>query len=396
MLLSEVPNSFLYPKIHVLHKSWSTFKVCGYTGLVLAILLTMTLVNYQGLSLWVMIGIIVIAVLTFLGMVMVTKVTTGEEQIIYYHHQIAVMIVAVVFLKMLNQPILTYLDITILGVGIFLVCGRIGCLMVGCCHGRPSKWGVCYRKEHMDAGFTPYYVGVRLFPIQVVESLWVLGIVLIGILFVLGGRAPGYVLAWYVIAYGIGRFCFEFARGDPARPYLWGFSEAQWTSIILICAVVWAELAGSFTFHLWHIVATAGIVLTMITVALIRRFRPTVKHKLLNPHHIREVAEAIEYISGRAAKRAIFPWGNTVPAVIPMSCTSLGIQISSGKIEDAEVSVEHYAFSSQKETMTEKTAKILADLIIQLRHSACARELITQNRGIFHLLIRPLPAGRPK
>jgi hypothetical protein len=200
-------------------------------------------------------------------------------------------------------------------------------------------------------------------------------------------------MAWYVITYSIGRFCFEFARGDPDRPYLWGFSEAQWTSVILMCAVDWAELAGSFTFHLWHIITTAGIVLIMIAVALIRRLRRTAKHKLLNPGHIREVAEAIEYVSSRAAKKTISPTANAAPSVIPMSCTSLDIQISAGKIKDAETSIEHYALSSQRQIMTEKTAKILADLIIKLKHASCSKELITYNQGIFHLLIRPLTAG---
>lgn len=380
-------------EIRLFNRNLFAYQVCGYTGLVLCILLTMTLAAYSGLSLSIMAGVIGVAILAFLGLVMATKIITGEERIIYYHHQIAVMVMAALFLNILSQPVLVYLDMMILGVGVFLIFGRIGCLMVGCCHGRPSKWGVCYRKEHVDAGFTPHYVGVRLFPVQVVESLWVFGIVLAGILFVLGGRAPGYVLAWYVIAYGIGRFCFEFARGDPERSYYWGFSEAQWISIILMCAVVWMELAGILTFHLWYVIANVGVMLTMIAVAVIRRFRPTARHKFLNPHHIREVAEAIEYVSGKAEQRAIFSRGNTVKVVVPMSCTSLGIRISSGKIKDAQVLVDHYCFSSQKETMTEKTAKILADLIIQLRHSSCTRELITQNQGIFHLLIRPITTG---
>jgi hypothetical protein len=392
-LFNDYLDKLVRPEVRLFNRHLFTYQVCGYTGLVLAILLAMTLAAYSGLSLSIMAGVIGVAMLTFLGLAMVTKIITGEERIIYYHHQIAVIVMAAVFLNILSQPVLVYLDMMILGVGVFLVVGRIGCFMVGCCHGRPYKWGVRYRKEHVDAGFTPYYVGVRLFPIQAVESLWVLGVVLTGILFVLGGRPPGQTLAWYIITYSIGRFCFEFARGDPERTYCWGFSEAQWTSVILMCAVVWAEVAGTLIFHTWHIIVTAVIVLTIIAVALIRRFRPTAKHKLLNPHHIQEVAEAVEQVSGMAIERIFFYRENAVPEVIPMSCTSLGIQISSGKIEDAEMSIDHYAFSSQKETMTEKTAEIIADLIIQLRHSSCSRKLITKNRGIFHLLIRPLTAG---
>jgi prolipoprotein diacylglyceryltransferase len=55
-----------------------------------------------------------------------------------------VMLVAAAFLWLLHEhePIIPYLDVTILVIGIFLVCGRIGCLMVGCCHGKPHRWGV--------------------------------------------------------------------------------------------------------------------------------------------------------------------------------------------------------------------------------------------------------------
>lgn len=107
-----------------------------------------------------------VAVIIFLGMVMATKIITGEERLSYCDHEIVIMVVAALFLWLTHQPILFYLDITILGIGTFLFCGRIGCLMVGCCHGRPYHWGVCYRPEHAAVGFPPYYVGVRLFPIQ--------------------------------------------------------------------------------------------------------------------------------------------------------------------------------------------------------------------------------------
>jgi hypothetical protein len=141
----------------------------------------MSLVTYLGLSPLVLVWLVLTAVLTFLALAMVTKIITGEENLIYYHHEIAVMVVAACLLNLLYQPVLPYLDITILGLGTFLAFGRVGCLMVGCCHGRPHGRGVCYRAEHAAAGFTPYLVGVRLFPIQAVESVWVFSIVVVGV-----------------------------------------------------------------------------------------------------------------------------------------------------------------------------------------------------------------------
>lgn len=395
-LLNSYLDQLIRPEMPIFHKSLSAFQVCGYAGLALAIMLTMILTTFLGLSPWVMIGVIGIAMLTFLGLAAATKIITGEEQLIYYHHEIAIMITAAIFLKMTNQQVLPYLDVTILGIGIFLVCGRLGCLMVGCCHGRPHKWGVCYRKEHADAGFTTYYVSVRLFPIQAVESFWVLFLVIVGGVLVLGKHSPGEALAWYVITYDIGRFCFEFVRGDPDRPYHWGFSEAQWTSVILMCAVVWAELTGTLSFHTWHIITTAAIILTMIAVASARRLRQTVRHKLLNPRHVREIAEAIEQVSGAAVERTIFSSGNLVPEVIHMGCTSLGIQISAGQIKKSKTSIDHYALSFKNGTMTEEIAATLADLIIELKGLSGSKKLVTHNRGVFHVLIHPQTAGGGK
>ena len=359
----------------------------------MAVILAMTLAILLDLSLGVIGGITSIAMLTFLALAMVTKIITGEEQLIYYHHEIAILIAAAVFLKMIDQPLLPYLDITILGIGTFLVCGRLGCLMGGCCHGRPHRWGVCYREEHANAGFTHYYVGVRLFPIQAVESVWVLMLVIVGSIIFLDRRAPGEALAWYVIAYDIGRFCFEFFRGDPNRPYHWGFSEAQWVSVILMCAVVWAELSGALIMHNWHIVAAAAMILVMIAIAVARRIRRTERHKLLNPRHVREIAEAINQVSGAAADKVLVSDGNPIPEAIPVGCTSLGIQISAGKIKDTGASIDHYALSSKAGTMSKEIAGILADLIIQLKHPSSPKKLIDHNRGVFHLLIQAQTAG---
>src|SRR2546430_14420306 len=279
-LLNSRLDRLVRPDISILRRTWPSFQVCGYTGLALAILLAMTLVIYQHLSPLIMLGIILAAVLTFFAQAIITKIILGEEDLVYYRHEIAVMAVATLLLWLLRQPILPYLDATLLGVGIFLACGRIGCLMVGCCHGRPHSWGVCYRQEHAAAGFEQCYVGVRLFPSQALESLWVSGIVLVGSFLVLSNHQPGTALAWYIITYDIGRFSFEFMRGDADRPYLWGFSEAQWVSIMLMCVLVLAELSGILPFHSWHLVATVCVAVTMIVVALRRRLRKTLMYEL--------------------------------------------------------------------------------------------------------------------
>src|SRR5262245_6870292 len=107
VLLHKMFNTYLdklvRPAVPVLRRSLSAFLVCGVSGLGLAILVTMILIMYLGLSPLVMAGLVVEAVIVFFGLVMATKIITGEEKIIYYHHEIAVMVVAALFLWLLNQ-----------------------------------------------------------------------------------------------------------------------------------------------------------------------------------------------------------------------------------------------------------------------------------------------------
>ncbi|MCI0392744.1 MAG: prolipoprotein diacylglyceryl transferase [Acidobacteria bacterium] len=378
------------PEILCIRRPWHSFRLCGYAGLALAILMAMGFMTYRGLSPWIMAGIVMAAVLTFFGLVMATKIITGEERIIYYHHEIAVMVVAAVLLWLLGRPILPYLDLTILSIGIFLVCGRIGCFMVGCCHGRPSGFGICYREEHAAAGFTHYLVGVRLFPIQAVESCWVFCIVLVGGALVLRGRPPGEALAWYIVTYDLGRFCFEFMRGDPDRPYYRGFSQPQWISLILMVGVAWAEFFGILPFHTWHIGATIVLAVTMIAISVKRYLQKTAKYHLLHARHIREVAEAIILASNLEAHNAIVFGRDSAPVNIHLGYTSLGIQISSGEISGAAGVIGHYALSCRNGALSEEAARTLSKLILQLKRASGSMEFIKGNRGVFHLLIRPL------
>ena len=387
MLLTEVLNNNLdrlaRPEIYTYRRSWPAFQVCGYTGLALAILLSMTLVIYQHLSPFIMLGIILVAVLTFFAQAILTKLLIGEEELVYYRHEIAVIAIATLFLWIVRQPILPYLDATLIGVGIFLACGRVGCLMVGCCHGRPHSWGVCYRQEHATAGFESCYVGVRLFPSQVIESFWVFSIVLVGSLLVLSNHQPGTALAWYVVTYDLGRFNFEFMRGDGERPYLWGFSEAQWISMTLMCLIVVAELYGILPFQLWHALATLCVVSTMTVVAVRRRLQKTPVHQLLHPHHIKEVAEVLQHEI------------DITSMDLDVRRTSLAIQLSAGMIKGETGDIRHYTLSQQQGDMTEETSKILAKLIVQLKHPFNSYKVIKGRQGIYHLLIDASQESEP-
>ena len=381
-------DRWVAPEIRLLGRSVCAFRACGYTGLTSAFLVAAGLVICQGLSLLVLTYITLGACLTFLLLAAATKVVTGEEQLIYYHHEVAIVSVSALLLRVLHQPALPYLDVTILGLGMFLACGRVGCLMVGCCHGRPSEWGIRYRAEHAAAGFPHYLVGVRLFPIQAVESLAVFCTVIVGSVFVLKGDPPGTALAWYVAAYGSARFCFEFARGDTDRPYLRGFSEAQWTSMLLMTGVLWAELIGFLPFQVWHFWVGATLIVIMLGVTVCRRFTSTSKYRLLHPRHVEEVANTLQALSDGSTLSGSARLHKASGAPMRVVRTSLGIQMSSSRIRIDRTWINQYCLSRETGTLTEDSAKVLARLVLQLRHLCGAHELIKGQWNVFHLLVR--------
>src|SRR4026207_1469093 len=164
--LNTTFDKLVRPAFNFGGRSWSCFQVFGGLGLVSAVLLTLTLTRLNGLSLAVVSVMIVADVVAFLALIMVTKIILGDERLTYCHHEVVLLVVTSLLAWLLAAPVLSFLDISILGLGLGLMCGRVGCLMVGCCHGRPSRWGVRYGPEHVAAGFSPYYAITRFLPIQ--------------------------------------------------------------------------------------------------------------------------------------------------------------------------------------------------------------------------------------
>lgn len=358
----------------------AAFHLCGALGLALAIALSQLLVVARSLSPWIMALISLVAVLTLFALALLALLLRGDEQLVFYQHAIAVLLVTTLLLWLLGQPVLAYLDITLLGIGLFQACGRVGCLMAGCCHGRPSRWGVRYRLAHAQAGFTRLYVGVRLFPIQALEALGVAAIVAFGSLLVLRGSPAGTALTWYVVLYDLGRFCLEFGRADLGRPYIAGFSEGQWTALLLLAVLVGAEWLGLLPLHLWHAAALAALILAMLALSAQRRLRPLATARLLHPQHLYEIAQIVAQLSGGERQR------EEPASEVLIGATSLGILISSSTIAGSG-SIAHYTLSWQRGIMPAEAARVVATLIRRLRDPVGRDELINANQRVFHLLI---------
>jgi hypothetical protein len=315
-----------------------------------------------------------------LALVLVHDLWNHRGGYTFYHHQLAALAVSAAFLALLGQPLLPTLDLVAVGSAAAVATGRVGCLAAGCCHGRPHGWGICYGQAHVAAGFPRYLAGVRLVPVQAIESLWVAAIVVVGSILALRNPPPGSVLAWYVVAYGLGRFAFEFLRGDAARPYWHGVSEAQWTSLLAVACVTGAEWAGWLPFRAWHAAALVVMLSAVAYLALIRRPSPA----LLSARHIAEVARALAAAEAAAAGP---------PGKVQVAHTSLGIQLSASLPPASSSQVLHVALSARDGSLTGAAARALSRLIVQLEPASADWQLLGGERGVFHLLLTRTPGG---
>lgn len=208
------------------------YHLIGWVGFLCGVALNFYLANRLGYSLRIVAGYCGLTIVTFYSYAMITKIVKGYEELIYYRHEIAALVVTAIYLNSIDgveQPAL-YLDMYILGLGLFLVFGRIGCFLSGCCYGKPHR---CGKTQPAERGYPAYLKGVPLLPTQLLESAGVLVVVIAGVYMLLDGHQPGEALLWHVFAYGSGRFILEYFRGDE-RNYILGLSEAQWTTLALV------------------------------------------------------------------------------------------------------------------------------------------------------------------
>lgn len=114
------------------------------------------------------------------------------------------------------------------------ICGRMRCLVQGCCHGRqaPPHIGICYahprsRVRHVDglAG-TP----IHPTPLYSILSNVVIGLLLARLCSV--HAAPVLIGGLYLMFNAISRFVEESYRGEPQTPIVLGLRVYQWTAVI--------------------------------------------------------------------------------------------------------------------------------------------------------------------
>jgi phosphatidylglycerol:prolipoprotein diacylglycerol transferase len=154
---------------------------------------------------------------------------------VFYGGLITAVAVAFWLVRRYGLPLWTTADLFAPGIALGHVIGRFGCLLAGCCYGRPTDvpWAVTFTDPVAAANVgTP--LGVPLHPTQVYDA----GAELLIMIVLLATERKGRVFAgrtfWlYILLYGVSRFIVEIYRGDE-RGNVMGLSTSQFISVVAV------------------------------------------------------------------------------------------------------------------------------------------------------------------
>ena len=159
---------------------------------------------------------------------------------VFYGGLIAAVAVAFWYMRRHRMPLWTTCDVFAPGIALGHAVGRLGCLMAGCCYGRPTTvpWAITFTNPEAQANVgTP--LGVPLHPTQLYESgAELLILILLLVTEKRGRRFEGRTFWSYMILYGISRFVIEFFRGDDRGVVFGDISTSQFISLVLVPAAV--------------------------------------------------------------------------------------------------------------------------------------------------------------
>ena len=158
---------------------------------------------------------------------------------VFYGGLIAAIVVGLWLVRRYKLPPWSTADLMAPGIALGHVVGRLGCLMAGCCYGRPTDvpWAITFT-DPLAATNVGTPLGIPLHPTQLYDAgaeLIILGL----LLFTERKGRPfaGRTFWTYLLLYGVSRFVIEFYRGDANRgTVLAGLSTSQFVSLLLVPA----------------------------------------------------------------------------------------------------------------------------------------------------------------
>lgn len=359
-----------------------SYRAAGYAGYAAGLAVVLATARLTGAAPAAVATVAIVVPVSFLLAVRLSQAVFGYERIVFFEKALFALAATALALLALGLDIGRGLDLAALGIGTFLGFGRVGCLMVGCCHGRPSRWGIRYGVDHAHAGFPWYHVDRRLFPIQLVDGLASLVLVGAGIAAARSPHPPGALAAGYLLAYSAVRFVEELFRGDAARPRWLGLSEAQWTAALLAVGI--AALARWRGPARLELAVASLLASSALSLALARRRLARTAWGLTSPWHIEEIHHLLLRL-----ERGGEPSGGG-PRVLE---TSQGLCVSLRLVEDPPA-LRDYVLSFADRALPLRAAAALTRHVRFGRDPADDIELRAgATPGLVHVLVWTRPPG---
>lgn len=326
----------------------STYTIAGFIGYAAANVLAIVLAQVWEMTLTERVITFFAPPVAFLVVVTIASAVAGQERIVFYQTALAGLVAVVGVGAIAGARISPMLDVATLGIGTFLVFGRIGCWSVACCHGTLGK-GVVYGPAHVEVGFWARWSGRPLWPVQAIEALASALLVIAALVI------PGSPAAIYLAGYAVVRFGLELVRGDGLRPYAYGLSEAQWVAVATTLAVaIWQPA-----------IASIGIaaVLAIAAGIVIRRRRT---RELFLPPHLRELERMMQQAYDGTRHE-----------------TTLNVAVSRHALPDGRID---YVLSSTNPQWSEATCRALARLMWSEWQL-----VVGKTPGVMHVIVREDP-----
>ena len=162
---------------------------------------------------------------------------------VFYGGLIGAFLVGIWLVRRYKLHLWTTADLMTPGIALGHVVGRLGCLLAGCCYGRPTSvpWAITFTDPSAAVNVgTPLHQALH--PTQLYDA----GAELIILAVLLATERKGKPFAgrtfWvYVLLYAISRFVIEIYRGDP-RGTILDLSTSQFVSVVLVpvsLAMLW-------------------------------------------------------------------------------------------------------------------------------------------------------------
>jgi phosphatidylglycerol:prolipoprotein diacylglycerol transferase len=153
--------------------------------------------------------------------------------LVYYGGFIGATIAGMIYVRWKKLPLWKTADVLAPSIALGSVFGRTGCLLNGCCYGRPTDlpWGFTFTnpQAHELSG-TP--LGIPLHPTEIYDGLLNLALYFFLTWLFRHKKFDGQIFATYLICYAVTRSIVEYFRGDYTNlHYHLGLTPAQWISV---------------------------------------------------------------------------------------------------------------------------------------------------------------------